>query len=315
MLSPTVLKTFYHDLELMNPSMTTCLSEPSITSSAQHKLNINAKQSEAVKGEQRAKQQVASQFSRAAQSYDQAARIQHFSALELAQHIEQLHLRTQESMSGHWLDLGCGTGFAVPTLLQQGAQYITGADLAHGMCLASNEKLTQRPFHAVTADAENLPFANNSFNGIYSNLMVQWSEEIRDLFDEAQRVLKPGCLFAFATLGPRTMHELKAAWQQVDPFIHVNQFSSKQQIIEQCEDFFDIEIIQQKEIVQQHESLSRLLKELKAIGATNVNSGRRPGLGGRERLRQLEKSYRDVCNSEQSLPLTYDLIWIIARKR
>jgi malonyl-ACP O-methyltransferase BioC len=273
-----------------------------------------------LKSAQRAKLQVASQFSRAAHSYDQAARIQHFSGLELAKQIEQLHICAHQNMQGHWLDLGCGTGFAVPSLLQQGAIRITGADLAHGMCLASNEKLSQLPFHAVTCDAENLPFVEASFDGIYSNLMVQWSEQIDDLFYETQRVLKPGGLFAFATLGPRTMYELKAAWQQVDPFVHVNRFSSRKQVVEQCEVFFDIESIQQQEVVQQHENLSSLLKELKAIGATNVNSGRRPGLGGRERLRQLDKSYRRACASEQSLPvaylpLTYDLIWIIARKR
>ena len=298
----------------MNSSINTCLSEsPELPeqSDEQSVQKIN---------KLRAKQQVAGQFSRAAHSYDQAARIQHFSALELAQQIKQLHCQTHDNMSGHWLDLGCGTGFAVPTLLQQGATQITGADLAHGMCLASNKKLAQLPFHAVTADAENLPFAKDSFDGIYSNLMVQWSEQIHDLFYEAQRVLKPGGLFAFATLGPRTMHELKSAWQQVDPFVHVNRFSSKQQVVEQCEIFFEIESIQQQEEVQQHESLSALLKELKAIGATNVNSGRRPGLGGRERLRQLDKSYRNVCSSEQDspltfLPLTYDLIWVIARKR
>jgi malonyl-CoA O-methyltransferase len=271
-------------------------------------------------GEQRAKKQVASQFNRAAQSYDKAARIQHFSALELAKRIGQYHRKQQKKISGHWLDLGCGTGFSVPTLLQQGVQSITGADLAHGMCLVSNKKLSQLPFHAVTADAENLPFAEASFDGIYSNLMVQWSEKIDDLFAEAYRVLKPGGLFAFATLGPRTMHELKSAWQQVDPFVHVNRFRSKQQVTEQCENVFDIDSIHQQEVVQQHESLSCLLKELKAIGATNVNSGRRPGLGGRERLKQLENAYRNICNFDRTsppapLPLTYDLIWVIARKR
>jgi malonyl-CoA O-methyltransferase len=270
--------------------------------------------------EQRAKKQVASQFNRAARSYDKAARIQHFSASELAKQIQQRDSDKQKNISGHWLDLGCGTGFSVPTLLQQGVQFITGADLAHGMCLVSNEKLSQLPFHAVTADAENLPFAEESFDGIYSNLMVQWSEKIDDLFAEAQRVLKPGGLFAFATLGPRTMHELKSAWQQVDPFVHVNHFRSKQQVTEQCEIFFDIESIHQQEVVQQHESLSCLLKELKAIGATNVNSGRRPGLGGRKRLKQLDEAYRNVCDSDRTspstrLPLTYDLIWVIARKR
>lgn len=283
-----------------------------MTSSINHRLSEDSN-SKTI-SEQRKKQQVASQFSRAAHSYDQAARIQHFSAVELAQQIKDLQTNNNESMTGHWLDLGCGTGFAVPTLLQQGAEQITGADLAHGMCIESNQKLSHLPFHAVTADAENLPFAQDSFDGIYSNLMVQWSEQIHDLFYEAQRVLKPGGLFAFATLGPRTMHELKAAWLQVDPFVHVNQFSSTLDVIEQCEPFFDIESIQQQEVIQRHSSLSALLKELKAIGATNVNSGRRPGLGGRERLKQLDAAYRNECSLEH-LPLTYDLIWVIARKR
>jgi len=63
-----------------------------------------------------------------------------------------------------------------------------------------------------------------------------------------------------------------------------------------------------------HHDLKSLLKELKAIGATNVNAGRRPGLGGRERLRKLECSYRNQSDSDQ-LALTYDLIWVIGQVR
>ena len=298
------------NLELMN------LSNNPLQPSPPHAKQSNRQSGKQAK-KQRDKLQVARQFSRAAHSYDQAARIQHFSALELTQQVKCLQEHNHENMTGHWLDLGCGTGFAVPTFLQQGVQRITGADLAHGMCLTSQDKLSQLPFQAITADAESLPFAEHSFEGIYSNLMLQWSERPENLFYEAQRVLKPDGLFAFATLGPRTMHELKAAWRKVDPYVHVNQFISQQHIIDQCEPLFTIESIQQQEVVQQHESLATLLRELKAIGATNVNSGRRPGLGGRERLKQLDRAYRSACQikEEQSLPLTYDLIWIIARSR
>ena len=332
--------------------MTICLSEQANSNSAMASVSSRSTVTNSndvsasdlsTANAHRAKQQVASQFSRASQSYDQAARIQQFSALELAKQLApftQLSFPQrsfpqrsfaqppQENGLSHWLDLGCGTGFAVPTLLEQGIHRITGADLAHGMSVTSHQKLAHLPFNAVTADAENLPFASACFDGIYSNLMVQWSEQVQQLFSQASRVLKPGGLFAFATLGPRTMHELKSAWQQVDPFVHVNRFSSKDQVISDCEQLFDIESIQQQEVIQQHKNLSSLLKELKAIGATNVNPGRRQGLGGRERLRKLDDAYRNVCQSSlkksapeglaashSSLPLTYDLIWIIARKR
>ena len=321
--------------------MTTCLSEQANSNNAiasvpgrstVKSLDGESDNNLATAHAHRAKQQVASQFSRSSQSYDQAARIQQFSALELVKQLSSFInspiTQPQESSLSHWLDLGCGTGFAVPTLIEQGIQRITGADLAHGMSVTSHQKLAQLPFHAVTADAENLPFASACFDGIYSNLMVQWSEQVRQLFSEASRVIRPGGLFAFATLGPRTMHELKSAWQQVDPFVHVNSFSSKSQVINDCEQFFDIESCQQQEVVQHHKNLSSLLKELKAIGATNVNPGRRQGLGGRERLRKLDDAYRNVCHSRlresaredptahpSQLSLTYDLIWVIARKR
>ena len=261
--------------------------------------------------EHRKKQQVASQFSRAAHTYDEAAHIQHLSAAKLTEQLRSLQYANHSPMTGTWLDLGCGTGFAVGSLLKQGAQFVIGADLAHGMSKVSSNKLGPLPFSAITCDAENLPFASNSFDGIYSNLMVQWSETLEDLFYEAKRVLKPGALFAFSTLGPKTMIELKAAWQAVDPYVHVNQFDDKSSVLKSCERFFTVESIQQQEVVQQHSGLSPLLKELKAIGATNVNPGRRPGLGGRERLRQLESAYQQLTGDR--LALTYDLIRIIAR--
>lgn len=264
---------------------------------------------------QRNKQQVASQFNRAAHTYDKAARIQHASALELVQQLNNVQHLNQDIMTGHWLDLGSGTGLAVNHLIECGADHVIGADLAHEMCKVSRQKIQHLPFTAVTCDSDNMPFSTHSFSGIYSNLMIQWSEQLSDLFYEAHRTLKPGALFAFATLGPHTMKELRAAWQQVDPFVHVNQFQSKAHVIEQCERFFDIESIKQQSMVQQHDTLSSLLKELKAIGATNVNPGRRPGLGGRERLRQLEQAYRQLSTPHFTLPLTYDLIWIVARAR
>lgn len=261
----------------------------------------------------RIKQQVASQFNRAALTYDSAARVQKYSAKELVKKLDLLkNTSTSEALiSGSWLDLGCGTGLAVPSLVKRGVKNIVGADLSPIMCEISSNNLSDLPFTSLTCDAENLPLKDSSFDGIFSNLMVQWSENLDCLFSEAHRVMKPDSLFAFSTLGPKTMHELKSAWAKVDPFVHVNTFSDPSILMNHCEKFFTIESFHRKEYVQQHSGLSPLLKELKAIGATNVNSGRRPGLGGRERLRKLEQAYQQLCGD--SLSLTYDLIWVVAR--
>lgn len=253
---------------------------------------------------ERKKEQVAYQFNRAASSYDDAARIQQYAARKL--------LDMLPAMDGRWLDLGCGTGFAVRSMLKKGAERVTGIDIAESMVRASLSKLKDVNYGAVTGDAENLPFQENSFEGIYSNLMIQWSENPEQLFADAKKVLSPGSRFAFTTLGPRTMHELKTAWQEVDPYVHVNRFMDREDMLDICRTHFEIEQVQQQEYVQLHPSLTALLKELKAIGATNVNSGRRPGLGGRERLAQLDIAYQKQSTDNQ-LPLTYDLIWVVAR--
>lgn len=182
------------------------------------------------------------------------------------------------------------------------------------MIAYSQQKLALKAFQGIVGDAENMPFSDQCFDGIYSNLMIQWSEQPQRLFAEARRILKPGSLFAFTTLGPRTMHELKSAWQQVDPYVHVNQFTDKQSLLTDFEQDFNLLQVRQQEYVQKHNDLKALLKELKAIGATNVNSGRRPGLGGRERLRQLDYAYRNQSDCGQ-LALTYDLIWVIGQVR
>ena len=41
------------------------------------------------------------------------------------------------ALSGHWLDIGCGTGVALPHLRLKGASRVTGIDLAEGMLEAA----------------------------------------------------------------------------------------------------------------------------------------------------------------------------------
>ena len=257
--------------------------------------------------ETRKKQAVAQQFSRASQSYDAAAHVQH--------HAAELLLNTLDHIQGHWLDLGCGTGFAVPGIVNNGADRITGLDIAEGMVTFSQHKWQHLPFKAVQGDAEDMPFEAQHFEGIFSNLMMQWSEQLPCLVNEMHRVLKPKGQVLVATLGPNTMIELKHAWEAVDPFVHVNQFHTLAEIEANFNRQFDIQSICNTPYVQHFNSMNSLLKELKSIGATNVNRGRRPGLGGRKRLQALEHAYRQQNSDQDSLPLTYDLIWFKATAR
>jgi len=54
------------------------------------------------------------------------------------------------------------------------------------------------------------------------------------------------------------------------------------------------------------------LRSLKAIGATNVNAGRKNGLGGRTALKQLNQVYPRSQTGQ--FPLSYQVYWLVLRK-
>src|SRR6185295_16090273 len=83
----------------------------------------------------------------------------------------------------HILDAGCGTGALSSSLWR-----VTGIDIAPGMC-----RLAHKKNNAVTnADVVSLPFADHSFDGVFSSLMLQWVSEPKRALAEMARVVKPG---------------------------------------------------------------------------------------------------------------------------
>lgn len=261
----------------------------------------------------RDKKQVARQFSRAAASYDSAATIQQ-------QAIERLLTFLPAVVNqdlGHWLDIGCGTGAAFEPLLERGIRHLTGVDLAEGMLQFAQQQTADsniiNRLEFVQADADDLPFHDGSKNGIFSSLMLQWSENPLHTLNEWQRVLRPGSMMAIATLLPGTQQELSDAWHQIDERPHVNQFVEKQRLVDICAQL-NLEIItqHQERLIEHYDSLTELLRSLKAIGATNVNSGRKSGLGGRAALKQLDQFYPRDNNGK--LPVSYQVFWLVIRK-
>ncbi len=62
------------------------------------------------------------------------------------------------------------------------------------------------------------------FDLVFSNLAMQWCDDVGSVLSEFRRVLKPGGLLVFTTFGPDTLKELRASWQSVDDAVHVNAF-------------------------------------------------------------------------------------------
>lgn len=253
----------------------------------------------------RSKQRIADAFSRAAPSYDSVAQLQRDVANNL---LETLPLTHQATL----LDLGCGTGYCLPALQQKmHGGTLLAVDLALGMLQFARQ---ERDVNAgwIAADAENLPFADNTIDLVVSSLALQWCEQPQRLFTELRRVLPPNGKLLFSTLGPATLKELRAAWASVDDYTHVNDFCAETVLRAALwQAGFTIEQWTTEMRELSYGSVIELSRGLKALGAHNSNAGQPRGLTGRQSLRQLEAAY-DGFRKDGVLPATYEVFYISA---
>lgn len=93
------------------------------------------------------------------------------------------------------LDLGCGWGRVLKPVLDRGARAV-GLDISEKMLGLTKRHLEKNGHKAkiLRGDGTRLPFNDNSFDMIYSLLVLQHlsKENGREVFHEVQRVLRPG---------------------------------------------------------------------------------------------------------------------------
>ncbi len=101
------------------------------------------------------------------------------------------------------LDLGCGSGRWTKILAQKYDQ-ITGIDNSLNMLKIAQEKRSAPNIVYKKVNVEELlPFADESFNFIFSNMVMHYLADIETIAKELYRILKPNCLLLFSTQHPR----------------------------------------------------------------------------------------------------------------
>ena len=255
-------------------------------------------------------------FDRAADSYQQFAVLQAEVCHRLLEKLEMVKISPQVI-----LDAGTGTGSAVPALFARykKAQVVT-FDLSEKMLskAAQHGSLLRSP-QAVCGDIEQLPFADNSFDLVFSSLSMQWCNDLNAAFVEAKRVLKPGGLYVFTTFGPDTLKELRHSWSQVDEANHVNQFVDMHDIGDVLlHDGFAEPVMEAEILTVTYDAVEGLMRDLKAIGANvtataqQIEAGSvspaRKGLGGKSVLQTVRQGY-EKYRQDGLLPATYEIIY------
>jgi malonyl-CoA O-methyltransferase len=172
-----------------------------------------------------------------------------------------------------------------------------------------------RPILRCCADVEAMPFANASFDLLWSNLTLQWCDPHR-FAAEAARLLRSQGWLAASTLGPGTFVELRRAFADVDNYQHTSHFYHTEDIVTAIANAgLRLCLLHQETLIRYHRDTRSMLAEVRDIGANrSIGRGfRRAGLMGKTAWRCFEDAW-EAQRTPAGLPLSYETLLICAQK-
>ena len=248
-----------------------------------------------------------SRFDRAAKSYERYSEIQSIIGERLFERLEFMSIEPRLV-----LDLGCGTGRLTEALQTRYKKAkVTGIDLSKEMIAIAEARRGWLSRHKyLCANAETLPFDDASIDLVFSNLMLPWFENPDALLKECRRVLKPGGLILFSSLGPDTLKEMRAAWAAADDAVHVNRFMDMHDIGDSLTKnrYFGV-VMDTETITMTYESLSELHADLKGTGTQNANAGRRKSLLPKGIYRAYQEAYAGQKLPDGHYPASFEVVY------
>jgi len=249
-------------------------------------------------------------FERAASGYDAAAVLQREIGERLLDRLDYINFQPKNI-----LDVGSGTGTCSYQLATKyNKSKIFMMDFATSMLQQAKKKRTwterwSSRYQFIGGDAAALPFADNSMDMIFSNLAMQWCDDLAQVFSEFKRVLKPDGMLLFSTFGPDTLKELNQCWQQVDGYQHVNNFIDLHEIGDALLKVgFSDPVMDMEMITVTYPDVISIMRDLKQIGAHNVNQHRAKGLTGKSTIKKLHTEY-EVYRNDDVLPVSHEVIY------
>jgi malonyl-CoA O-methyltransferase len=242
-------------------------------------------------------------FDRASAYFDTARFVHDEARSRLLERLDYLRIDVR-----HAADLGCATGAGAVAL----AQRYPGASV---LAIDTSWRMLTRARAAVgntavvlAGDAGRLPFADRSIDLLFANLVLPWCDPV-DVFREAARTLRGGGVFAFATVGPDTLGELRRAWAEVDDRVHVHAFVDMHDLGDLAGASGLAEPVMNVERLEiTYADPARLIADLRACGAVNVAGGRRRTLTGPRRWARFEQGLKDRARHGR-IAITVELIF------
>ncbi len=220
---------------------------------------------------------------------------------EIAQRLGDLIATYGSRRLGRVLEFGMGTGHLTQALTQRfEIQTLYVNDLVAD-CAAFAPEAAQ--FLPGPIEAQVLP---NKLDLVCSASTVQWVEDIETTVATLTKALAPGGLLALSGFGSSQFQELRAlaSTAAAPSYVDAEDWAGL------LPDHMQILHLSQSPKTEWFDSAAPLLKHLRATGVNGAASQTWTATS----LRKFEAEYRQRFGTDQGLPLTYDPVWMIARK-
>jgi len=255
-------------------------------------------------------------FSKASKDYDKLSLIQREVADELFTKIGSLDLMRRV------LDIGIGTGYLSQRLRSKYPNLrLHGIDLASGMLEICRQKI--RDVLLVQSDAKYLPFKEEAFDLVISNLTYQWVGDLGQALQNARSVLKEKSKFYFTIFSENTLIELRQVifelWDKdtktrnLQPLAHLPKKTFVEKALKDT-GFTNIKIgVKVKK--EHYPNLWELLNWLKMIGANKYWPDKLyDGLSARNFIDNISERYKKKFYDGDNIFATFEVLFIEAVK-
>ena len=172
----------------------------------------------------------------------------------------------------------------------------------------------ERP--AVVGDLELLPFAAESLDLVVSALALQWVSDLPGALAQIRRALRPDGLMLVNLLGGDTLHELRecltvaeadltgGAAPRVAPFAELRQLGA---LLQRAG--FALPVVDQDRLTVRYDDAFALMRDLRAMGATNALVERSREPLRREVLFRTAALYRErFADADGRIRATFDIV-------
>jgi malonyl-CoA O-methyltransferase len=245
--------------------------------------------------------------SRAARRYDAAAWLPRQVAGALMEHLLPVRMLPKRI-----LDVGAGTGICARLLSDQyrSARVISVDCATAALRVARAHAPRWFSKHAYACgDAESLPVVDASIDLLVSSLMLPSYPSTDAVLAEFHRVLRPGGLLMFSSLGPDTLRELRDAWMAVDRHVHVHAFVDMHDLGDALlrAGLRDV-VMDTERVTGRYRDLAALTTELRQLGVNNAARGRPKSLTTAARLAAVVAEYEHL-RRDARLPASFEIVF------